>query len=213
MGLLTLTRGEAGLTNGVCEPDELGDVREAELKEACRVLGIKDMAVWSYPDGGLKFVEESEILPRIENFIHNFSPDVIVTYGEDGVTGHPDHIAVGRWVTKVFHRLVRETPDTAPKRLYHRISPENRRALYNRSDLVYRKDFTTIVDGRSIPHARLNAHACHRSQRQATDYSQPNTFEAGLVDYYVRQYPVWRGGPMEADLFGDSRHSDETKFP
>ncbi len=212
-GLLTLTRGEAGLTNGVCRPDELGDVREKELKDACRVLGVKDMTLWNYPDGGLKSIDDSRILPRIEEFIRNFSPDVVVTYGQDGVTGHPDHIAVGGWATKAFHRLVRKNPDAAPKRLYHRISPVKRRGLYNRSDLVYRDDYTTIIDGRSYPHARLKAHACHRSQKQVTDYTQPGVFEAGLVDYYVRQYPVWRGGPIEADLFGDSHHTDETNLP
>ncbi len=213
MGLLTLTRGEAGLTNDVCQPDELGDVREKELENACRVLGIEDMTLWNYPDGGLKSIDDSEILSRIEGFIRNFSPDVVVTYGEDGVTGHPDHITVGGWATKTFHRLVRKYPKTAPKRLYHRISPVKRRALYNRSDLVYRDDYTTIVDGRNFPNARLTAHACHRSQKQATDYTQPRVFEAGLVDYYVRQYPVWCDGPLEADLFGDSYHADETELP
>ncbi len=213
MGLLTFTRGEAGLTNGVCKPDELGDVREAELKDACHVLGIKDMTLWNYPDGGLKFIEEPEILPRIEEFIRNFTPDVVVTYGEDGVTGHPDHIALGGWVTKAFHRLVRTNPNAASKRLYHRISPVKRRNIYNRSDLIYRDDYTTIVDGRRYTHARLNAHACHRSQKQATDYTQSKVFEAGLVDYYVRKFPVWRGGPLEADLFGDSHHVDEANLP
>lgn len=213
MGLLTFTRGEAGLTNGVCKPDELGDVREAELKDACHVLGVKDMTLWNYPDGGLKSIDDSEIIPRIEEFIRNFSPEVVVTYGEDGVTGHPDHITVGGWVTKAFHRLVKENPGAAPKRLYHRISPMKRRALYNRSDLVYRDDYTTIVDGRRFPHARFKAHACHRSQKQITDYTQPKVFEAGLVDYYVRHYPAWCGDLIEADLFGDSHHADETKLP
>lgn len=213
MGLLTLTRGEAGLTNGVCKPDELGDVREKELKAACRVLGVEDMTLWNYPDGGLKSIEDSEILPHIEEFIRSSSPDVVVTYGEDGVTGHPDHIAVGGWATKAFLQLVRENPGAAPKRLYHRTSPAKRREIYNRSDLVYRDDYTTIVDGRGIPNTRLKAHACHRSQKQATDYTKPEVFEAGLVDYYVRQYPVWRGGPLEADLFGDSHHPNETELP
>ena len=213
MGLLTLTRGEAGLTNGVCKPNELGDVRETELKGACHVLGVKDLTLWNYPDGELKSIVDSEILPRIEEFIQNFSPDVVVTYGPDGVTGHLDHVAVGGWTTKVFHQLVRKNSDAAPKRLYHRISPAKRRKIYNRSDLIYRSDYTTVVDARSVPHARQNAHACHRSQKQATDYTQPCVFEAGLVDYYVRQYPVWRGGPLEADLFGNSHHADETKLP
>ena len=213
MGLLTLTRGEAGLTNGVCKPDELGDVRGKELNDACRVLGVKDLTLWNYPDGGLNTIDDSKILPRTEEFIRNFSPDVVVTYGEDGVTGHPDHIAVGGWATKAFHRLARKNPDAAPKRLYHRISPVKRRTLYNRSDLIYRDDYTTVVDGRNFPEARLKAHACHRSQKQATDYTQPRVFEAGLVDYYVRKYPVWRGGPLEADLFGDSYHTDEAELP
>ena len=213
MGLLTLTRGEAGLTNGVCKPHELGDVREEELKNACQVLGVENMTLWNYPDGGLKSIEDAKVLPRIEKFIRNFSPDVVVTYGEDGVTGHPDHIVVGGWVTKVFHRLVKENPNSAPKRLYHRISPEKRRTLYNRPDLIYRDDYTTIVDGRNFPHARLKAQVCHRSQKQITDYTQPKVFEAGLVDYYFRHYPTWRGGLLEADLFGDSYHPDESKLP
>ncbi len=213
MGLLTLTRGEAGLTNGVCRTDELGDVREAELKDACRVLGVEHLTLWGYPDGGLRSLEDAEILPRIKEFMRNFSPDVVVTYGEDGVTGHPDHVAVGRWTTKAFYRLMRENPISAPKRLYHRVSPDKRRTLYNRPDLVYRNDYTTIIDGRNFPRARSKAQACHRSQRQATDYTQPKVFEAGLVDYYFRHYPDWRGGPMEADLFGDSHHINESELP
>ena len=148
------------------------------------------MTLWNYPDGELKFIEESEILPRIEEFIRNFSPDVVVTYGADGVTGHPDHIAVGGWTTKTFHRLVKKYPKAAPKRLYHRISPMKRRGLYNRSDLVYRGRLHNHCRWEKFPNARLTAHACHRSQKQATDYTQPRVFEAGLVDYYVRQYPV-----------------------
>ncbi len=213
MGLLTLTRGEAGLTNGACRPEELGDVREAELKDACRALGVESMTLWRCPDGKLKFMREPDILPRVEGFIRDFRPDVVVTYGEDGVTGHPDHVAVGGWATKAFHRLARESPGTAPRRLYHRATPGKRRALFNRSDLAYRDDYTTIVDGRSLPRARLEAQKCHRSQRPATDYARPGAFEAGLVDYYSRRWPPWRGGPLEADLFGESRHADESELP
>ncbi len=213
MGLLTLTRGEAGLTNGVCAPEELGEVRQAELEEACRVLGVESLTLWRYPDGGLHRVREAEILPRIEAFMREFSPDVVVTYGEDGVTGHPDHRAAGGWATQAFHDLVRKNPAGAPGRLYHRVSPEKRRNLYDRPDLIYRTDYTTIVDGRSLPGVRLAAQACHRSQKQPTDYTRPPFFETGLVDYYARRWPLWRGGPPEADLFGDSHHASEDGLP
>ncbi len=213
MGLLTLTRGEAGRTNGVCQPHELGAVREAELRDACRVLGVERLELWNYPDGGLGAVEDSAILPRIADFIRTFSPDVVVTYGEDGVTGHPDHVAVGRWTSGAFHQLRRESPADAPGRLYHRTSPEKRRALLNRPDLAHRSDYTTVLDGRQFPDARLRAQACHRSQRQPTDYARPEMFGAGLVDYYRRRHPVWGGGPLEADLFGDAHHADESELP
>ena len=213
MGLLTLTRGEAGLTNGVCGPEELGDVREAELEDACRTLGVESVTLWRLPDGKLSALPEAEILPLVEEFIRAFSPDVVVTYGEDGVTGHPDHVAVGGWATKAFHRLRRENPASAPGRLYHRATPEKRRALYRRPDLAYRDDYTTIIDGRGFPRARLEAQARHRSQKQPTNFALPGLFETGLVDYYRRRHPVWRGGPLEADLFGESRHADESDLP
>src|SRR5690606_14572060 len=31
--------------------------------------------------------------------------DTIVTFGPDGITGHPDHIAIGRWATRAAHEL------------------------------------------------------------------------------------------------------------
>lgn len=213
LGLLTLTRGEAGRTNGVCQPHELGDVREAELRAACRALGVGRLALWNYPDGGLGAVEDASVLPRIAAFLRAFSPDVVVTYGADGVTGHPDHVAVGRWTSGAFHQLRRERPAAAPGRLYYRATPEKRRALLHRPDLVYRSDYTTIIDGREFPDARLRAQACHRSQRQPTDYARPEMRGAGLVDYYRRIYPAWEGGPLEADLFGDAHHADESALP
>jgi LmbE family N-acetylglucosaminyl deacetylase len=31
-------------------------------------------------------------------------PDVVVTFGADGITGHPDHQAVHRWTTEAWRR-------------------------------------------------------------------------------------------------------------
>jgi hypothetical protein len=45
-------------------------------------------------------------------------PDVVLTFGPDGITGHPDHIAVGAATTAAFARLA---GDGGPRfaRLYH----------------------------------------------------------------------------------------------
>ena len=45
------------------------------------------------------------------------SPEVIITFGPDGISGHPDHVAVSRWATLAFDRLRRATQ--VPRRLYY----------------------------------------------------------------------------------------------
>ncbi len=32
--------------------------------------------------------------------IERVQPDTVLTFGPDGMTGHPDHIAIGEWATK-----------------------------------------------------------------------------------------------------------------
>jgi LmbE family N-acetylglucosaminyl deacetylase len=214
MSLITMTRGEAGETNGVCKPEELGDVREAELRAACQVLGIHHFELWGYPDGELSNANKGEVLSRLIATYEKIAPRVIVTYGDEGVTGHPDHLAVSRFATEAFFQFHKQNPARAPERLYWRITPEKRRVQLNRDDINYRTDYTTIIDAREFGHIRTRAESRHRSQRAHTDYDLSEISELGAVDYYKRVFPEWRdGGPYEADLFGMTYHSDETSLP
>ena len=47
----------------------------------------------------------------------------MVTFGADGITGHPDHIGVGAAATEAFHR-VRETQGGGLLRLIHTALPQ-----------------------------------------------------------------------------------------
>ena len=100
--LVTLTRGEAGETNGICADGELGAVREKELRSACKILGIRHLDIWDYPDGRISKIPEEEGILRIEEIYRALKPEVVVTFGDDGITGHPDHIAANRWATGAF---------------------------------------------------------------------------------------------------------------
>ncbi len=212
MDLICLTRGEAGETNGVCAPGELGEVRAAELHAACRALGIARLELWDYPDGGLERVEEEEAVLRLAAAYETLAPEVIVTYADDGITGHPDHLAASRWATEAFRRA-RRRAGPAPSRLYWRVAPEERRERYRRPDIVYRGDYTTVIDARAFAHARGEAESCHLSQRPHTDHAGPEFFEMGAVDYYIRMFPEWEGGPLEADLLGRGVHPEGASFP
>jgi LmbE family N-acetylglucosaminyl deacetylase len=94
--LATATRGEAG---GTGDPEELAVLRERELRTAMAGLCVRDIRMLGYADGECSNADPEEAVRSIVALIEDVRPDVIVTFGPDGVTGHPDHIAVSRWTT------------------------------------------------------------------------------------------------------------------
>lgn len=100
--LVTATRGEAGRfgPNGERgDPSVVGQVRERELRAAAQVLGIHEVCVLGYPDGGVDQIPATRAIDDLTWHIRRIQPDVIVTFGPDGAYGHPDHIAVSQWTT------------------------------------------------------------------------------------------------------------------
>ncbi len=214
VSLICFTHGEAGETNGVCALSELGEVRAGELRAACAVLGIRRHELWDYPDGGLADVDDEEAIGGLTAAYAAIAPEVIITHSDDGITRHPDHLAVSKWATEAFKRM-RNNPGraAAPSRLYWRVVPSGYREKMARPEVTYRADYTTVIDARPLKHIRTKAEACHVSQRPHTDYSDPVLLEMGAVDYYIRKFPEWEGGPLEADLLGEAAHSEGSVFP
>ena len=100
--LVTATRGERGRfgSSGKSgDPIEVGRVREAELRAAAAVLGIREVSVLSYPDGAVDKVQAGIAIRTIVTHIRRIQPHVIVTFGPEGGYGHPDHIAVSQFTT------------------------------------------------------------------------------------------------------------------
>jgi LmbE family N-acetylglucosaminyl deacetylase len=96
---VTATRGEKGSQDEVRWPPEtIGDVRENELIAALRVLDVREHYWLGYVDGECADVDDSEAGNRLAGVVAAVAPDTILTFGPDGQTGHPDHLAVHRWV-------------------------------------------------------------------------------------------------------------------
>lgn len=110
--LVHATDGEAGsIAPGTgATRATLGAVRRDEDRRAWEVLGRSpDRHEWlGYPDGGLAQVPQEELTDRITAVLAQERPDVVVTFGPDGITGHPDHVAVGRATDAAFLRLARD---------------------------------------------------------------------------------------------------------
>jgi len=108
---LTATAGEHGTNDPVAEPPTvLARRRIDELDAALEALGGGRAVHLGYGDGDCHLVDERLAAHLVGRVVDDVEPDLIVTFGPDGVTGHPDHIAVGRWV----RRAVAERGDRVP---------------------------------------------------------------------------------------------------
>ena len=52
-----------------------------------------------------------ELVDRVATVLGEERPDVVATFGPDGITGHPDHIRIGEAATAAF----RASPATADR--------------------------------------------------------------------------------------------------
>jgi LmbE family N-acetylglucosaminyl deacetylase len=105
----TATRGESGTDDPqALPPERLAALREAELTESLRLLGVGEHR-WlrgRHPlaDGRLPAVPRDEGIGMIAGLLADVRPDLVVTFGPDGLTGHADHRTVSDWVTAAWER-------------------------------------------------------------------------------------------------------------
>jgi N-acetylglucosamine malate deacetylase 2 len=113
--LIVATLGEAGIAGK--STGEAAAIRRAELQRACDELGVKQIDTLGFQDGQLAHTQDAEGHARLEAALRRVAPDVVITFGPDGISGHPDHVTVSRWATDVFDKLSKET--NGPNRLYY----------------------------------------------------------------------------------------------
>lgn len=110
---VTATRGELGVQDETKWPQaQLGEIRSKELAEALEILGIQEH-YWLDCEDGKCGDTDRDAKVEIQKIIYETKPDTIITFGPDGLTGHPDHIAVSGWVKEAVN-LLNITPN-----IYH----------------------------------------------------------------------------------------------
>jgi len=97
VGMICATRGERGATSNLCSIEELPQVREAEFREAARVLGVSDVEVFPYEDQQLWAAPPDDIRRRIVQVIRRIRPEIVVTFDPNGANLHTDHIVISRF--------------------------------------------------------------------------------------------------------------------
>ncbi len=98
---ITATRGEAGIQDELRWPAaQLGDIRQEELAEALHILGIHHHHWLDYNDGHCQEADQNQAAKQLATYIDLYKPNTILTFGPDGMTGHPDHKTVSGWVDR-----------------------------------------------------------------------------------------------------------------
>ncbi len=111
--------GERGKRHdgGDTTPNGVAEARNAELDASCRLLGADPPRFWGLPDGELRLHRGEQ--RRVSAAITRLQPDLVLTLGPDGAYGHPDHIALHRWVSEAWSAL----PAGRPPLLYAAFPP------------------------------------------------------------------------------------------
>lgn len=102
---VTATRGEAADPSATAgERAALGRTRTDELHGALAGLGVAEHHWLDLPDGRCADADPALPVACLVAILEEVRPDTVVTFGPDGVTGHPDHRAIGRWVDLALAR-------------------------------------------------------------------------------------------------------------
>jgi len=113
--VVTCTNGEFGDAPGGVKPGEDGhdeqavaQLRLAELRQACKILGVTDLEPLGYHDSGMPDwdykerpeafcnIPLAEVAGRVGTLIERYRPQVVISYDAEGMYQHPDHVHAAR---------------------------------------------------------------------------------------------------------------------
>lgn len=184
VSLLCATRGEQGPSKEAQDGAPLGDIRARELEEAARILGVAEVVLLDYPDGMLPWVDAASLEADIRQAIGRLRPDVVITFGEDGLYWHPDHIAIHQRTTAAVAAL----GDDGPALYYVTMPPGSMGAIVDHAVQAAARNGsasapprlgfgidadafgaeaappTLVVDAGAFAAQKLAAITCHRTQ-------------------------------------------------
>jgi LmbE family N-acetylglucosaminyl deacetylase len=97
--IVTATLGDAGQTADEQRwpKAELARIREQELRDSLAISGVDNLQILGYADGTLKDQDVEQAVTRLSEIIRRENPDTIISFYQDGITGHEDHKAVHEW--------------------------------------------------------------------------------------------------------------------
>lgn len=175
--LATATRGEAGMVGDppVADRDRLGEVRAAELVKAAGILGARGVAFLGFADGRLAATPRERIVEKAVEVVRRVRPHVLVGFGPEGVSRHPDHVVMSAVASEAFDAAA--DPARFPAQLLDGLLPWAPAKLYQfevAADIferwgvpfagVPRERLTTSIDTAAYVDRKIEAFHAHLTQ-------------------------------------------------
>ena len=203
--LVIATDGRLGVREhaGVPAGDSLAAVRAEESRCAARELGIRPPILLGFEDAGLAtFGTLTRLRDEIRRVFRELEPDVVLGFGPDGGTGHPDHRLVGVVVTEV----VQGGGEGIPRRLYYASLPAERMAdappANPRIATIPREHLPVAVPFEPVDlEAARRSFACHATQYTAEEMAAINRYLAHGFEGAVHLRPWFGTAERRTDLF------------
>lgn len=164
---LSATRGEGGETGEPpqCEPEQLGEVREAEMICAVQALGGSSLTFLGYTDPRVGPEEElyaytdnlTMLAGQVAASIRQFDIKAVLTHGSNGEYGHPAHV-----VTHQAARVAVESFGEIAPLLYTCAAsfPEHPKPFLANDD----DPAQLVLDISPVWEKKTQAALCHRTQ-------------------------------------------------
>jgi LmbE family N-acetylglucosaminyl deacetylase len=136
----------------------LADVREAEAVKSLKHIGILNQALFlRYPDGHIS-EHKDELTDQLIHIFQDLNPEVVISFGPDGVTNSLDHIATGSVTDHVF-----DTCHTG-KLLLHMAISQRASKIYPIPAPVTDHLIDLKVKVSEYKRARIRSNKAHRTQ-------------------------------------------------
>jgi len=225
--LVFATSGEAGpITDpDAVSRDDLGTVREHEQRAAMETLGVRDTTTARFlrhPDYYLPDVPFDDLVARLAETLAEVRPDVVVTFGPEGMTSHHDHIRIGEATLAAF-----DVVSDAKATLFQTALPRSTvdRFYENLDDAGYGREgelfnvagvpddrITVRFDARAYRGTKLRAILAHRTQICEWErIPEPVRWIFLDEEAFVQARPPVEASAARTDVFAEIAGSDRER--
>jgi LmbE family N-acetylglucosaminyl deacetylase len=177
--LVIATDGSKGVRDftGIPAGPQLSAARAKEAECAAKRLGVRRLHLLAMEDGslGTSMTVLAQLRTKLSAIFTSLKPKVIITFGPEGGTGHPDHRLVGNVTTEI----VQSDPNHGSVNLFYASLPADRLRSAPASLPVVSgvsKDLLTVqvpIQPADVAAAR-ESFACHSTQYTGAEMAAIN---------------------------------------